>query len=119
MKPGCSPAAWNRGAGPPAGLLDAPCDLGVEGREVVVGRGGDDVLARVEERDDVVRVRVRRERPAGGVEDEVGVEGEDRLLVVAGEHAGVVPADARADVPADLVLAVDEQPDELEVGGCR
>jgi hypothetical protein len=30
-----------------------------------------------------------------------------------------VSSDARADVPADLVLAVDEQPDELEVGGCR
>ena len=87
MKPGCSPAAWNRVPARAAGGLDALRDLGAVGGQVVVGRGGDDVLARLEQGDDVVGVRVVREGLAGGVEHDVGVEGEDRVLVVGGEHA--------------------------------
>ena len=41
---------------------------------------------------------------------------EDRRLVVGREHAGRRAADQRAGVDADLVGAVDEHADELEVG---
>jgi hypothetical protein len=82
---------------------------------VVVGRGGNDVLPRLEQGDDVVGVRVVREGLAGRVEDDVGVEGEDRVLVIGGEQPGRRSADERPGVRTDLVSAVDENADELEV----
>ena len=41
---------------------------------------------------------------------------EDLVLVVGGEHAGRRAVDERAGVDADLVGAVDEQADQLEIG---
>jgi hypothetical protein len=62
------------GAGGSAGGLDARGDLGAEGGEVVVGRGGDDVLARLEQVHDVVGVGVARVGLAGRVQHDVGDE---------------------------------------------
>ena len=99
-----------------ARVPDAPIGVGAERGQVAVRRGGDDVLPRLEQRDDVVGVGVLGERLARGVEHDVGVEGQDRRLVVGRGDARRWPTDQFARVDADLGRVVDEQADQLEVG---
>ena len=73
-------------------------------------------LPGLQQRDDVVGVGVHAVTLARGVEHDVGIEGEDRVTVVGREHADRLATGDHAGVDADLVRAVDEQPDELELG---
>ena len=86
MKPGCSPAAWNRVPAFAARASDALVGVGAEGRQVGVRGGRDDALARFEQRDDVVGVGVVGERLTGRVQNDVGVQRQDLRRVVRRER---------------------------------
>ena len=73
--------------------------------------GGDDVLARAQQRHHFVLVRQQR-----AVDHAVGVEGEDVVHAGRREDADGVQADEFADVLAVLALRVHPGADQLEVG---
>ena len=112
----------NRSVIPP-GWMPVPCSVeppasqaatrAPGGRRVRVDPADrrDDVLARPEQRDDLVLVGHQRR-----VDDAVGVAVEDLLLAGGREHADRLAADDLADVLAVLVRAVHPGADELELG---
>ncbi len=115
-EPGVFTGGVEPGPRPFARLADALVRVDAVGGQVVVRRRGDDVLARREQCHDVIGVGVLGERLARGVEDEVGVEGQDRRLVVRRRDPRRRAVEESAGVDPDLPGVVDEHSDELQVG---
>ena len=99
-----------------AGGLELVVEAGLLGVQQGHERGVDHVLARGQHPADVVHHLAGADVGVRRVTDAVGVEGEQGVDVLGGGDAhGVDPAEL-AGVAAGLVVAVDPQPDQLEVG---
>jgi len=100
----------DRGAATFAGLDDPGQVCGRQRLGIEQEGGRDDVLARLEQRADLVQVRV-----AWHVEDTVGVRVADRLQVARRRHADRVASGQHAEILAVLLGAVHPAADQVEV----
>ncbi len=103
-------------APPCTDLRDATLDRRIENAEVDVGGGGDDVLARIKQGDDVIGVRFEAIGLARRVQDNISVEGKYRSLVVGGDYPGRRKPDQFAGVLPNFAGVVDQHAGQFEVG---